>query len=95
MVIKRIEPLSLAKLCGILYAIMGLIFGCVLSVFAVAGGFPTQNSPMPAFGMVLGVGAIFFLPIFYGGLGFVFTFIGAALYNVIAGIVGGVELEVQ
>jgi hypothetical protein len=44
---------------------------------------------------MVGVGAIIVLPIFYGGLGFVGTLIAAWLYNVIAGVVGGIELDVQ
>jgi hypothetical protein len=44
---------------------------------------------------MLGVGAIFILPIFYGGIGFIGMLIAAWLYNVIAGFVGGIELDVQ
>ena len=45
--------------------------------------------------MLFGAAAIIVLPIFYGVLGFVFSLIGAALYNVVASVVGGVELDVQ
>ena len=31
--------------------------------------------------------------VLYGGLGFVFTLISAALYNLLAGVVGGVEID--
>jgi hypothetical protein len=95
MVIKRIAPLSFAKIAGTLYAAMGLVFGCIVSLIAVAGGFGSEGSPIPAFGAILGVGAIFILPIFYGGIGFVGTLIAASLYNVVAGLVGGIELDVQ
>jgi hypothetical protein len=95
MVIKKIVPLSFAKIAGTLYAVMGLVFGCIVSLIAVAGGFGSEASPIPAFGAMLGVGAIFFLPIFYGGIGFVGTLIAAWLYNIIAGLVGGIELDVQ
>jgi hypothetical protein len=43
----------------------------------------------------MGVGAIVFLPILYGGCGFVFTLLGAWLYNAVAGLVGGVEMDLQ
>ena len=97
MVIKRIAPLSLAKIAGTLYAIMGLIFGCIVSLIALAGGFASaaETSPFANLGAMVGVGAIIVLPIFYGGLGFVGTLIAAWLYNVIAGVVGGIELDVQ
>ena len=43
----------------------------------------------------LGVGAIVFFPILYGCMGFVATLIGAWLYNVVAGLVGGIEMDLQ
>jgi hypothetical protein len=50
----------------------------------------------PAWVMVLfGSGAVIFLPIFYGLLGFVMAAIGAALYNLISQFVGGLELDLQ
>lgn len=35
------------------------------------------------------------LPIFYGLIGFVFGTIGALVYNIFAGMVGGIEIEVE
>jgi hypothetical protein len=35
------------------------------------------------------------LPILYGGMGFVMTLIGAWLYNILAGFVGGIEMDLQ
>ncbi|MBK7643659.1 MAG: hypothetical protein IPJ19_11540 [Planctomycetes bacterium] len=37
--------------------------------------------------------AIVFLPLLYGFLGFLSGVLGAALYNLLAPIVGGIELE--
>ena len=42
-----------------------------------------------------GAGAIVFLPIFYGVLGFVMTLVGATLFNVVVGITGGIEVDVS
>ena len=95
MVIKRIGPLSCAKIIATLYAIMGLIIGCIFSAIALAGGFGSDTSGAGAFGAMLGAGAVVILPILYGGLGFLATLIGAWIYNVLAGLVGGIELEVQ
>jgi hypothetical protein len=95
MVIKRIAPLSLAKVAGTLYAILGLVLGCIFSLVAMAGAFGAQSSRAAGFGAIIGVGAIIFLPILYGVIGFIGTLIAAWLYNVIAGAVGGIELEVQ
>lgn len=95
MVIKRLAPLSFAKLSGILYAIMGLVFGGLFSLIALAGGFASDADGAAGVGAMIGVGAVVVFPILYGLIGFVTTLIGAALYNLAAGIVGGVELDVQ
>ena len=97
MVIKRIGPFSCAKIAGTLYAIMGLVFGCIVSRIALGGGFgsASETSRVAGLGAMVGVGAIIILPIFYGGLGFIASLIGAWIYNVLAGIVGGIELDVQ
>jgi hypothetical protein len=44
-------------------------------------------------GVFLGAGAVVALPIFYGVLGFVFGALGAAIYNLAARLVGGIEIE--
>ena len=94
MVIKRIGPLSCAKLAGTLYAILGLCIGAVLSLVALTGGFAGQTTESAAFGAIFGVLAIVIVPVLYGGLGFVTTLISAALYNLLAGVVGGVEIDI-
>jgi hypothetical protein len=43
----------------------------------------------------LGAGAIVILPIFYGVMGFIMGALYAAVYNFIAGIVGGLELQFE
>ena len=95
MVIKRIVPLSLAKIAGTLYAIMGLVFGCIFSMIALVGGFGSEASQFSGLRVIIGGGAIIFLPIFYGVLGFVAMLVGAWIYNILAGVVGGIELDVQ
>ena len=98
MVLKRVGVLSAAKIAGALYASMGLIFGCIIAVISALGAFgaATQTSGAPAWmGALLGVGAVILLPILYGILGLVGGAIGAALYNLFSGLVGGLELEMQ
>jgi hypothetical protein len=53
---------------------------------------PQQFSPKET---VLGPGFAFALPIIYGALGFVFTTIGCAIYNFVAGLLGGIEGELE
>jgi hypothetical protein len=96
MVIRRVGPLSFAKIAGVVYALMGLLIGGIFSLISVVGGaFAPTGSDAGMAGMLFGAAAIVILPIFYGVLGFVMSLIGAALYNLVAGLVGGIELEVQ
>jgi hypothetical protein len=75
-------------------AIVGLFIDAGLSLVAMVGGL--AGSSEGAFGGVLfGAGAVILLPIMYACFGFVVTFVMAWLYNVLAGLVGGVEIEVQ
>jgi hypothetical protein len=99
MVIRSVGVGSVAKVSGALYAGLGLLIGaCIAAVSLVGLGFAAsqQDSDMPAwFGAVFGVGAIVFLPILYGVLGVVMGAITAALYNLVARMVGGVRIDVQ
>ena len=94
MIVRRVGPLALAKISGLLYGIMGLIFGAIFSLVSMTAAAFGGKDAGP-FGVLFGVGAIIALPIFYGLLGFLAGLIGAGLYNLIAGWMGGVELEVQ
>jgi hypothetical protein len=95
MIVRRVAPLSFAKVSGILYALMGFVGGGIISVIAIVGGALSPDASSGFFGMAFGAAAVVILPIFYGCLGFVFALIGAALYNVIASMVGGLELDLQ
>ena len=95
MIIRRIGPMSVARLSGMLYAVMGLIFGGIISLIAMAGGFGSDSEGAAAFGGFMGVAAVLVLPICYGLLGFVGTLIAAWLYNVAADVVGGIEVDIQ
>lgn len=98
MVVKHVNPLSVAKVLGILYALLGLIGGAIFALIATIGGafIPSDvDGGSGLFGAMFGVGAIVFLPIFYGLLGAIGGLIGAALYNVVAGMVGGIEIDLQ
>lgn len=98
MVIKRISPMSCARMSGLLYGAMGLLVGACISLFMmVAGSAIGGDHPIGGamFGALFGVGAVVLLPVFYGVMGFVVGGISAALYNVVAGWAGGIEIETQ
>ena len=92
--IRRVDPVSVGKLSGALYALVGLVgavvFALVTLAGAVAGG---------ADGMIGGVIGSFVLvlvmPMFYGVMGMIIGLIGALLYNLGAGLVGGIVLDLE
>jgi hypothetical protein len=95
MVITRLEPVSFAKVSAIVYAIFGLAFGGLFTLIALVRGLapnPYGLTPMTPF---VGVGAVVILPILYGGFGFIGSLLAAWLYNVAAGWVGGIEIQVR
>jgi hypothetical protein len=99
--IKRISPLQAGKMLGVLYACMGLIFLPFFALAGLAGAFAQQAQHTQAAGppaalitiMMFGFGI--FMPVFYGVMGFVFGIIMAAVYNLIARWLGGIEVEVE
>jgi hypothetical protein len=96
MVVRRIAPMSAAKIEGTLMALMGLLIGLMFTAIgSVASSLAPQasSSGLGFMGAAFGVGAIIILPICYGVFGFIAGLIGAGLYNVLAGIVGGIEIE--
>jgi hypothetical protein len=97
MIVRRFGVWSVARMYGTLSAVGGLLAGLLLAAMTLVGaGLAGRDEEVPAFiGTALGVGAVIFLPIFYGVLGLVVGAIGAAVYNLFAGIVGGVEIDVQ
>lgn len=101
MVIRRFGVWSVARLSAALYGGLGLIFGVIVALASLVGaGFSAamSESGTPgagAIGALFGIGAVIFLPILYGVMGLIFGALTAWLYNVIAGIVGGVEVDIQ
>jgi hypothetical protein len=99
-VIRRVGVLSVAKLQGALYALLGLIFGAVFALFslfgaALGGAFASGSHGHSILGAAFGLGAIVLFPVLYGLLGFFGGLLIAALYNLVAGLVGGVEIELS
>ncbi|MGD9903464.1 MAG: hypothetical protein AB7U83_08330 [Vicinamibacterales bacterium] len=94
MIVRRIGPLSVAKLSAALYALIGLLIGGILSLVSMAGGAMAGDEAGPM-AMAFGAAAVILLPIFYACIGFVGSLIGATLYNVVAGWVGGIQLDVE
>ena len=96
MIVRRVGPLSLAKIMGALYVLIGLVIGGIISLISIVGGAFIPNDEAGGLaGVLFGAAAIVILPVFYGVLGFVTSLVGAAIYNAVASVVGGVEIDVQ
>ena len=91
MVIRRIVPLSAAKVLAMVYAILGLCIGAVISLIGFSGGFGSATPGV--MGPLFGVGAIIILPLVYGAIGFIVILIMSWLYNWAARIMGGIEIQ--
>ena len=92
-IIKRIGVVSAGKILGLLYALMGLIFGIIVSLISLIGGVFLKGAPSVS--AIFGIGAIIYFPIMYGIMGFISGAIMAFLYNLIAGWIGGIEVETE
>ena len=96
MVIRRLGVWSVARIYGVITGTIGLVIGLFIGLFSILGAGLTQDPDMPTWLMpIFGVGAIVFLPLFYGVMGIVSGAVSAAIYNVFAGLVGGISLEVE
>jgi hypothetical protein len=92
-IVKSVGVLSVAKILGMIYGCLGLIFAPFFLLVGVMGSAMGQaNSPLAG---VFGVGFAILMPVLYGAMGFVSGAIGALLYNLFARWVGGFELELQ
>jgi hypothetical protein len=102
MTIRRFGVISVAKMYGLLTFIFGLIFGVIYGLFFIIFG-----AAMSAFGpgsdataggissVVVGVMIMIGVPIGYGLMGFLAGAIAALVYNGVAGLVGGIKLEIE
>ena len=98
--VKRVGPGSAFKVGLVLYAILGLVLGIFMAFISmVAGSLGSMGqSAAPGaklFGFGMGLGAIIFFPICYGLIVGIGAAIGAAIYNVVAGWVGGLEVDIS
>lgn len=95
MVIKSVGVVSVGKIYGVMTAAVGLLAGIVVAFASMVGAGMSGSEELGMFGPMMGIGAVIVLPIIYGCFGFVGGLIGAALYNLFAGLVGGVEIQTE
>jgi|SRR5580704_1691433 hypothetical protein len=92
-IIKSVGVLSVAKIMGLIYGCLGLIAIPFFLLIGLAGSLAgKQQSP---FAGMIGLVLALLAPILYGVMGFIMGAIGAALYNLFAKWIGGIEVQVQ
>jgi hypothetical protein len=92
-VVKSVGVLSVAKILGLMYACLGLIFApmfLLIGVLASAAG--QHNNPVAG---IFSIGFAVLFPVVYGLIGFIAGAIGALLYNLFARWAGGFELQIE
>ena len=99
--IKRVGVFSCAKMYAITLAAVGLVFGILYGlIFMVLGGAMMAGGGRDAgmaggSSLVIGLVMMIAIPVFYGFLGFIVGLISGLVYNIAAGVVGGLELELE
>lgn len=92
-ILKRIAPASACKVGFVTYGLLGLFLGVLCTVVALGGVRFAPHAHLPFLSSV-GIFAAILCPIIYGILGGIAAAIGAAVYNLASGWVGGLEVEI-
>jgi hypothetical protein len=101
MQVKRVGVFSYAKItavtCAVFGLIIGVIYGLIVIIFgaAILAGAGRDSGTAGAGSIVAGLLMMIGFPIFYAIIGFIFGAIGALVYNIASGFVGGIELELE
>ena len=92
--LKRIDPVKLGGVLGLIYFVLGLLLAIVVLIFAnaVPYGFAAINAP--GISGVSGAAALL-LPFVYGIGAFVLGAISALAYNLVAKWTGGIEVTLE
>ena len=97
--IARFDVVRTANIVAALYAVIVLVIGLLFAVpFAIVALVAGQEAGGPgvATGGVVGVLILLVLAVvFYAGIGWVMTALVCALYNALAGRIGGIRVDVQ
>src|SRR5688500_870529 len=100
--IRKLGVLSVAKIYSVMALVLTLLisipYGLFVIIYSLFGARMIGGDAGLAVGgggVVVGVLVMIGLPIMYAVLAFIFGALGAFVYNIFAGLVGGVEIEVE
>ena len=90
--ITKMEVLSVGKVYALSLAFFGFIAGIFVAILGSAFNTYGRGGML---GPSLGIASIILFPVIYGIIGFIAGIIGAAIYNLIVKLVGGIEIELK
>ena len=96
--VKSVDIISFASFSGILYAILGFIYGLLLTVFgSILFNLLRQQSDLelPEFGAAFGVAGIILFPIIFFVIGFVAGVIGSLIINLALYLIRGLKITLE
>ncbi len=100
--IRKLGILSVAKILAVIYLVISLLisvpYGLFIIIFSLIGAGSARGEAaflVGGGGVVMGFVVMIAIPVFYTLVGFVGGAIVALLYNLFAGMVGGIEIEVE
>jgi hypothetical protein len=100
--INKMGVFSVAKMQAVLGLVIGLIIGVIYGAFIIVysligaslvGG--DAKLAVGGGGVVVGIVVMIAVPVTYCVIGFIGGAIGAFVYNIFAGMIGGIEMEVE
>ncbi len=87
--LRHVNPIQLGIFMAALYLLLGIIGALVMAPFmAMMSTLTPQGMPHMGFGF----GGMLLVIVFYSALGFIAGVISAFIYNIVAGMTGGVEM---
>ena len=100
--IKKLGVLSVAKMYAAMAFVISLLiaipYGLFIIIFSLVGAAGTKGDAafmVGGGGIVMGILVMIGLPIMYTVMAFIGGALGALIYNIFAGFVGGIEIEVE
>ncbi len=99
--IKKFGILSVAKIQAVMMLVISLLisipYGLVIMILGatVIGTGAKEGLAAGGGAIVIGILVMIGIPIIYSIIGFIGGAIGALLYNIFSGLVGGIEIEVE
>jgi hypothetical protein len=94
MQIRRVGVLSAVKIGGLIYLLLGLLVGALFACASLTGFVADSDFGNIGAGVGLLIG-LCGLPIFYALIGAIFAALIALFYNLVAGVVGGLEVDLE